>query len=906
MTRVRIDRPLDPLAIPEFAEALFEHSRDGLLLVNAHDGRILQANRVAAQLFGLTREALAGGKLGEFLIFQSHDSPEATWDLMMSHPEGIQPMQIRGEDQALPRIIEISQAVAIDAAGFRALLVTLREQAVAIASVNEHLANERRFRKLIDNSADVITILNENGVIIYESPNGKGVVHWHDHRTLGDSPLRNVHPDDLPRVTTLLKHLQANPDVMVSNVQCRVRGNDSHYYWIEAHGRSLLNDPDIRGIVINWRDITPRKIAKEQLMRSEARLADAQRIGRIGNWEWYVATGDVWWSNELFELTGVDPHTDCDLYTGFMELVHPEDRALVERAVQAVVNYDMPFSLDHRLLRPDGQMIWLHGQAILERDEQGDPVCLRGISHDITDRKLAEEQLRRSETRLADAQRIARIGHWEWDAVRRKMWWSNELRTLLGFNSSDVDPSSELAIEITHVDDVAAVRQAYLHSFQSYQDLQCEYRVTRVDGGIIWIQTQGIWELDINGEPSLLRGISQDITARKLAEIERLQMLAKLQDMQRLESLGVLAGGIAHDFNNLMTPVLGFASLVRAELRENSLACDHLRHIETAAQRAAELCQQMLAYSGQGKTQVGLLNLRDIVQEMVSLARVSIPKGIVLDIALPDVVPNILADANQIRQVMLNLLLNAAEAHTYSEGTIAVRLHDQTLEPRAIPDLQIGREEPVGRYLGLEVQDTGSGMTKETIARIFEPFFTTKFTGRGLGLSALLGIVRGHHGLLELQSEVGRGSRFCVWLPVPLTQADDAKGAATLCKPWRSSGTVLVVDDEPVVRLVASKMLEQLGFATVEADNGLSAIELLAENAQQYVAVLLDHNMPQFNGRQTLQRLRQRGVKAPVVLMTGYHQSVGDQPDIANDLAGILTKPFTQQALANLLRSVVG
>ncbi len=397
---------------------------------------------------------------------------------------------------------------------------------------------------------------------------------------------------------------------------------------------------------------------------------------------------------------------------------------------------------------------------------------------------------------------------------------------------------------------------------------------------------------DDAGRIYALCGISTDISERKQAEQDKIAMERKLLAAQKLESLGVLAGGIAHDFNNILTSVLANASLARHDAASGRSVERNLTQIELAARRAADLCQQMLAYAGKGKLASDHLDLSELVRGTAALLEVTISKNTRLDLRLADGLPPVLADSTQLRQIVMNLVINAADAITGRPGLITVTTFTREADADLLHSALGNPDLPPGTYVGLEVSDNGSGMAPETVARIFEPFFTTKFSGRGLGLSAVLGIVQGHRGALFVESTPGRGSAFRLLLPATSGRTVASAPPFPDAGPVALRGTVLVVDDEEAVRSIAATVLEMHGAASLTAASGDEALELLRARGEQISLVLLDLTMPGLNGEETLRRMRMLGARQPVILMSGYSETETMLRSTNLGIAGFIQKPF--------------
>jgi PAS domain S-box-containing protein len=410
-----------------------------------------------------------------------------------------------------------------------------------------------------------------------------------------------------------------------------------------------------------------------------------------------------------------------------------------------------------------------------------------------------------------------------------------------------------------------------------------------------------------NDEGQLLHwiGVQRDISARKNAETEREKLELRLREKQKLECLGVLAGGVAHDFNNLLTIILGNASLARLDSRSPEAVEQNLRLIESAAVRAADLCRQMLAYSGKGRYLVRPISLDPVLHETIELVRSSSGRGRSFELDLARGLPAIVADATQLQQVAMNILLNAIEATEPGMGVVRIATRATHYEAKRLAQAQITAELPDGDYVVLEISDNGCGIPPEIHSRIFDPFFTTKFTGRGLGLAAVQGIVRAHQGAIEFESAPGRGSTFRVLLPAsrepvaspgtpPAFPADAGRGR-----------TVLIVDDEDVLRETVRELVQRLGYTVLAAGDGLSAIEIYRKRHAEIDAVLLDLSMPHIDGAATFDALHAIDPKPQVILMSGFSEEEAIQRFQGRGVAAFLQKPFPIRTLLATLASVL-
>ncbi|HKO90201.1 MAG TPA: PAS domain S-box protein [Polyangiaceae bacterium] len=396
-----------------------------------------------------------------------------------------------------------------------------------------------------------------------------------------------------------------------------------------------------------------------------------------------------------------------------------------------------------------------------------------------------------------------------------------------------------------------------------------------------------------------------DITARKRAEAERAALQAQVEHAQKLESLGVMAGGIAHDFNNLLTAIMGGIELAQDDLKNDlEEARRGLAGATQAAQRAAELCRQMLTYAGRAETQKETTDLTALTREILPLAGPSLNKKAQVQTEFSSVPLPVVIDRAQLRQVLLNLILNAGDAIGDVSGVITIRTGTRYFDERELSITRGTNPLAAGQYSWVEVVDTGMGMSRETLTKIFEPFFTTKFAGRGLGLAATLGIVKAHGGGIAVESHPGKGTRFIVVLRPAAHDFDAAVRQAAEGDSWLAHGKILLCDDEAAVRRIAARMVNSLGFDVLEASDGQEALDFFVPRSAEFRAVLLDLSMPRMGGLDVLPELRRCRADIPVVLMSGFGDSM-TLANLADAHATFLGKPFGKRELRSALQRVL-
>ena len=427
-------------------------------------------------------------------------------------------------------------------------------------------------------------------------------------------------------------------------------------------------------------------------------------------------------------------------------------------------------------------------------------------------------------------------------------------------------------------------------------ELPFEMLALRPDGSTFCAEILGK-PLPVDGRVLRVTAL-RDLTERKRTEAALRDAEVALREAQKLESLGVMAGGIAHDFNNLLAIITGFAAVARRAASDGGSPLPALAEIEKATERAAVLTRQMLVYSGRSPRTIGRIEMNELVSSMAELASASFSKKIALGVSLDPALASIAADRAQMQQLVLNLLTNAAEAIGDAVGTISVRTEAVTIGEGQVASSVPGKHVAAGRYVRLEVEDSGCGMSEEVLARIFEPFFSTKGTGRGLGLAAMLGILRGHRAGLAITSKVGEGTRFSVYLPADLdaSQLEDEEPRVSPSAPPPAGAVILVVDDEAALRQATRELLVADGHRVLEACDGVEAIDVLSRHAPEVALVILDVHMPRMGGREALAELRVLDPNVPILLTSGYdaHEALEGLGELGVEF---LPKPSSVDAL---------
>ncbi len=578
----------------------------------------------------------------------------------------------------------------------------------------------------------------------------------------------------------------------------------------------------------------------------------------------------------------------------YLDFVHPDDVEPTREAARRLTEGKDVTRFENRYRTKGGRYRWLSWTAIAKPEERK----VYSIARDVTRQHEMEVELRESEAKYRALFNGMLDGYAFYDVV------VDEGGTPIDYEFLDVNPAFE---EITGL---KAGRVVGERVKSVLPDLESQ-----------WIEIFG--RVAKTGIPTRFEGYSRvfdkhfeilvflplpgqvactfrDVTSRKRIERERAALQAQVLHKQKLEGLGIMAGGIAHDFNNLLAAIISGVELAADELPPATDGGAALESVLTAARRAAELCRQMLMYSGKADLSKAPVQLKALLEETLALATPSISRKNEVDVRVDETPPAVEADRTQVQQVVLNLLLNATEAIGDREGRIEITTRERRLTSDDIDGLLGNDEMAPDEYVELSIRDTGGGMPPSVVKRIFDPFFSTKFTGRGLGLAATLGIVRAHGGGIRVDTEEGVGTTFRVYLPVSGKRAEAEKSSELAGRP-NAAGTLLVCDDEALVRDLTARLARGLGYEVQEAVDGQVAVELIEQSPQSFAALVIDLSMPRMSGIEAVSLLREHNVDVPVILMSGHEES--QTVSAAQSLGPIafLRKPFRRNELQDLL-----
>ena len=658
-----------------------------------------------------------------------------------------------------------------------------------------------------------------------------------------------------------------------------------------------------------FRDISERKRAEEALRESQGMLRSILDTIPVRVF-WKDRDSVFLGCNRIFAQDGglTDPEEIIgmnDFQLGWAEqaaLYRADDREVIETG-KPKLNYEEPQTT------PQGKIIWLRTSKIPLRNLHGEIVGIMGTYEDITDWKKLEMSLRENEERLARIVETCPVGIAILNNTGQITFVNSTAEFIFGLKREDLIgrayDSGQWSMTTIEGNPFSNERLPSTLAIQNNQPvLGIEHAIISAKGRRVLLSVNASPLHDKEGNIQNIVVAFSDITGRLKSEEERRHLERQMLHAQKLESLGVLAGGIAHDFNNFLMVILGNAELAAVGLNQESPTYAGLHEIVKTSRRAAELCHHMLAYSGQGHFVIEPLNLSHLVQDMFQMLKVSVFKKISLQYDLSPELPAIEADASQMRQVIMNLAVNASEAIGDQKGDITIATGDMLCDAEYLTSAIFKAAPPEGHYVYLDVTDTGCGMDAATLSKIFDPFFTTKFQGRGLGLAAVMGIMRGHQGIIKVQSEPDQGTTFRILFPVSekVVPADEFD---TTTQFFQGSGMVLLVDDEEPIRTLGKSMLEYLGFPVLVAENGIEALDLFRERKDEISVVLMDLTMPHMDGEEAFQEMQRLQPDVRVLLASGYSENHVAKRFAGKGLAGFIQKPYQMAALSKKLQEIL-
>lgn len=788
-------------------------------------------------------------------------------------------------------------------------LTGLHEQIHELATAHDEVRRHQRERtRIIDGSPIPIAILDPSTGTVVEANEAYARLADCPRSELIGSEARRFAAND----TDLLRAIEAyqrlrNGESEIERFDCRVTDYKGRFLELDIVITLLLDDQGAPlYIIVQALDMTAerhhhRLLAERQLERQM--IFDHAPYG--------MAIHDA--DNAYF----------IDVNNKYCEDIGYAREDLIGRSISEFTpdeSWDNVYQSGHRLFhglsefesfeqiieRKGGEFRNWKVALILIRDDQGRPKHYVSQAVDVTEERDGQRRIRESEERLRLIAENTNDMIWLLDGDGRFLYVTPSCKIFHGVEPSEL--IGQQALDWIHPDDRSTIVDENGKFLPAEHTHLVSYRSLNAQGDPVPAEFKATVIRDPEtGRTDRIIGTSRDVRATLAAEKARRDLERQVQHSQKLESLGLMAGGIAHDFNNLLVAILGHANIAQSEVHQDSPVLEHLRNIESASLRASELTTQLLAYSGRGRLSSEFIDLGALIKDMVALLEISVSKHVTLRYQCEAGVVGVQGDPGQIQQIILNLITNASEAIGDQQGEIDVTTSVRTIHEHELARLQFGEGCLPGRYAALVVRDSGVGMDEVTREHMFDPFFTTKHTGRGLGLAAIIGIVRSHNGAIDVQSQVDGGTTFSVLLPateqfpdkatgstVPTTKVNDAEGT-----------TILVVDDEALVRNTARAVLERFGYRVVEAENGREAVDYFSQHANEVGGVILDLTMPVMDGADAYHAMLEIDSTVRVLVTSGFDKSDAIAKFDDTPPFGFLQKPYRPTDLTDAVIRMV-
>ncbi len=864
-------------------QTLFEMSPFGILVLKKQ--RYIMGNAAAARTLGLSGpEAIAGTSPLDFLPDEIEDTGKLhTLSYRLTeHPIETELKQVDGNI-----IVTEVTSIPISFEGEAAVLILLQDITERKRAQESLRRNEIFLHAIFNSISEPITVMDRAMKIRHANDASKAL--HRDKLPLEGKMCIEVFENIGCKECAVRKTFDTGlPQKIVKSHQ-----DDGVIYQITTYP---IHDRDgtTEFVVEAMYDITERVQYENRIIDSERRLHEAQRIARLGTWEWEVQAEKIRLSGMMHEMLGIDSDP-VDLPEIFLQkIVHPDDYQSTMDFFDAVADENRSDSTDFRSVSSDGTVMHFYCRANPVTDDQGNVFKVIGIIQDISTIKniqfVLKEKVNELQTILGSIPEAIIFT----DIDRRVKRINSAFTKMFGLNPRDIVGKSTSILYIEKDEFIRQGQERYNSEARpSLIPYEGEYR--RKDGSVFPAETIGFPVTDASGHIAGFIGIVRDITERRRLEDEKVKLEEQLRRIQKLETIGTMAGGIAHDFNNLLSPILGYSELAVATVSASSPAQDYLTQIRKSANKARNLVKQILIFSRQVDQRRKPVYLDKAVEESIELLRSTLPKSIELKVTLNRY--TVLADPTEIHQIVVNFVTNSWHAMPDEKGEICLAVTEADISGTHLTSLL-----PEGRYACLSVSDNGMGIPQDVLQRIFEPFFTTKDLNRGtgLGLSVVHGLVQSLGGTITCDSTENVGTRFDVFLPIMDSKVLNEKKEIEATEP--GSGRILVVDDEKDNTYLYRKLLTGSGYTVTCSNDPVEALDML----EGIDLLLTDMTMPGMSGLDLVQEIRKRGIRIPVIVMTGYSEKL--TVDYAKEIgvSTVLLKPLTTAELTAAIHRAMG
>ena len=873
--------------------SVFENDHVVMLIVDPETGRIEDASPRACTFYGYSREELKSKNISQINTLPPGQVLER---MQMAKAQqrryfDFQHLLANGEI----RDVEVCTGPIVT--GGRTFLLSVIKDMTRHKAMEASLrSSEEKYRSLFDESRDGVYAVLRKGEITDANPAFLEIFGYTREETIGKD-IRELYVDPADR-TKFQEEIEKKG--FVKDYETKFRKKDGRAIdCLITTSLRFGDDGSIVGYQGIIRDVTDRKRSEEALRESLERFRMVFEQGPLG-----MAISGLDYKRVAVNDTFCKmlDHTESALIEmTFADNTHPDDIQKewenIQRLVKGETSY---YKMEKRYIKKSGEIAWanLTNSAIHDRD--GRLLCFLSMVEDITERKRAEEKLGRTEERLELALKGANLGLYDWNLKTGRAIWDRRSVEMLGYLPGEIELTIGGWKRLIHPEDWPEVSEALNQHLEGKRpSFEAECRFLCKSGEWRWVLSQGqITAYDTDGKPLRLTGTTQDITERKTAEQEQERLRSQLLQAQKMEALGTLAGGIAHDFNNLLTVISGYSDLMISAKCEKDQDREDLKKIQSAARTAADIVQQILAFSRKTETTLGPLDLNKQVDQLRKMLSRLIARTIEVKMNLDPDLPIVNGDPPQIDQVLINLAVNARDAMP-DGGTLMIETKAVLLD-EAYCRCHI--EAKAGPHVHLTVRETGNGNDKASIDRIFEPFYSTKKPGQGtgLGLAMVYGIVKSHGGHIKCESEPGSGTRFSIYLPAYNGEGETDVSASGEFSAL-GTGTILIADDEIYVRQLGQRILEKAGYTVITATDGREALEVYREKRNQISLVILDLIMPVMDGRQCFEEILRLDPGAKVLIASGFSPDGATRETLEGRTKGFVGKPFN---IKQLLKTV--